>query len=209
MQCGSARQQPVNAGNTAAMSWTLDTSGLLTSEGSVVTLPGQGKAKRDTRSNAMWVETERESQSGCWRFEVKAGGGMGMWVGVTTEDKFGPGWSLKGLLYGCPGNLSDGSSLVTSGWGPKVAAGHTMDMRVRLEGDSLTLEFCNNNNYLGSAFHIEGWSWGVPRPVVSLSGAPALDMVTTIQSVDVTRLGANQFSETEAVVEGSWTCARP
>ena len=148
------------------MSWTLDTSGLLASEGSVVTL--QGQTKGDTKANAMWVEAEAESQSGCWRFDVKAGSGM--WVGVAAEDKFGPGYSLKGLLYGGPGNLSDGGSLVTGGWGSKLAAGHTLDMRLRLEGGSLTLEFCHNNNYLGPAFHIEGWSWGVPRPVVSLSG---------------------------------------
>ena len=190
------------------MSWTLDTSGLLASEGSVVSL--QGRTKGDTKANAMWVEAE--SQSGCWRFDVKAGSGM--WVGVATEDKFGPGYSLKGLLYGGPGNLSDGGSLVTGGWGSKLAAGHTLDMRLRLEGGSLTLEFCHNNNYLGPAFHIDGWSWGVPRPVVSLSGAPAPDMVTTIQSVGVARLGADQFSETEAAassssVAGSWACASP
>ena len=40
------------------------------------------------------------------------------------------------------------------------------------------------------------------------------DMVTTIQSVGVTRLAADQFSETEAVassssVEGRWPCASP
>ena len=184
------------------MSWTLDTSGLLASEGSVVSL--QGQTKGDTKANAMWVEAEAESQSGCWRFDVKAGSGM--WVGVATEDKFGPGYSLKGLLYGGPGNLSDGGSLVTGGWGSKLAAGHTLDMRLRLEGDSLTLEFCHNNNYLGPAFHIEGWSWGVPRPVVSLSGAGA--------SVGVARLAADQFSETEAAassssVAGSWACASP
>ena len=52
------------------MSWTLDTSGLLASEGSVVTL--QGQTKGDTKANAMWVEAEAESQSGCWRFDIKA-----------------------------------------------------------------------------------------------------------------------------------------
>ena len=145
------------------------------------------------------VETERESQYGCWRFEVKAGGGMGMWVGVTTEDKFGHGRSLKGLLYGGPGNLSDGSSLVTGGFGPKLAAGHTLDMRLRMEGGSLTLEFCHNNNYLGPAFHIEGWSWGVPRPVVSLSGAGA--------SVGVSRLGADQGGPRSLV--GLWMMITP
>ena len=199
--CSPASSQQ-STQSTVTMSWTLDTSGLLASEGSLVTL--QGQTKGDTKANAMWVETEAETQSGCWRFDVKAGSGM--WVGVAAEDKFGPSYSLKGLMFGGPGNLSDGGSLVTSGWGPKLAAGHTLDMRLRLEGGSLTLEFCHNNNYLGPAFHIEGWSWGVPRPVVSLSGAGS--------SVGVARLGADQFSETKAVpssssVEGSWACASP
>ena len=30
---------------------------------------------------------------------------------------------MKGLFYGGPGNLSDGSSLVTSRWGPKFGDG--------------------------------------------------------------------------------------
>ena len=50
-----------------------------------------------------------ETMAGCG-----SQGGGGMWVGVATEDRFGPGYGLKGLLYGGPGNLSDGGSLVQS-----------------------------------------------------------------------------------------------
>ena len=34
-------------------------------------------------------------------------GGGGMWVGVGTEETFGPGWTMKGLLYGGPGRELD------------------------------------------------------------------------------------------------------
>ena len=37
---------------------------------------------------------------------------------------------LQGLLYGGPGNLSDGSSLVTGHWGPKFATGDNVGMKV-------------------------------------------------------------------------------
>ena len=75
-----------------------------------------------------------------WRIEE----GAGMWIGVAEEAKFGPGYQLKvipgsqiffslsrqGLLYGGPGNLSDGSSLVTGHWGPKFASGDNIGMKV-------------------------------------------------------------------------------
>ena len=66
-------------------------------------------------------------------------------VGMVAErHRFGPGYKLKvssldsisvklplqGLLYGGPGNLSDGSSLVTGHWGPKFATGDNVGMKV-------------------------------------------------------------------------------
>ena len=176
------------------MSWKLDTSGLLASDGNVVTL--QGQVKGDTKANAMWMEQE----STCWRFEVKSGNGM--WVGVALEEKFGAGYGMKGLMYGGPGNLSDGGSLVTSGWGPKLQAGDTVDMLVIQTGDNLKLEFSHNNSYLGTAFNIDGWTGGAPRPVVSLS--------STNDSVFISNIGIDSFTRVTAPVPsdkltGSWS----
>ena len=175
------------------MSWKLDTSGLLACDGNVVTL--QGQVKGDAKANAMWMEQE----SACWRFEIKSGGGM--WVGVALEEKFGAGYGMKGLLYGGPGNLSDGGSLVTGGWGPQLQAGDTVDMMVTQSGDNLKMGFSHNNSYLGTAFNIDGWTGGAPRPVVSLS--------STSDSVSISNIGSDSFTRNTVPVPsdkltGSW-----
>ena len=48
-----------------------------------------------------------------------------MWIGVSTDDKFGASYGIKGLLYGGPGNLSCGSSGIICGWGPEFRSGDT------------------------------------------------------------------------------------
>ena len=44
---------------------------------------------------------------------------------MSTDNNFGPSYGMNGLIFGGPGNLSDGGSLVTGGWGPKFKAGDT------------------------------------------------------------------------------------
>ena len=184
------------------MSWTLDTSGHLVSDGGQVTF--KGEVKGDTKGNAIWIDSGDEIKEGSrsWRFTI--GSGKGMWIGLGTEERFGPGYRLKGLLYGGPGNLSDGGSLVTGGWGPWFAEGDTVDMRMTLTaGGRLSLEFGLNNSYLGTAFSIENWTWGQARPVISLSSTGA--------SVTITSLKDEQFPKTESPsssegVTGKWTC---
>ena len=90
-----------------------DGSGNLTVSGAKVSFTGSGNSK----GNALW------SQGGTRSWEFKVTGSSGTWVGVSAEDKFAAGWGMKGLFYGGPGNLSDGSSLVTSRWGPKFGDG--------------------------------------------------------------------------------------
>ena len=100
-----------------------------------------GSGGGDSKGNALWEEGEGGSGEWVWRIEE----GAGMWIGVAEEAKFGPGYQLKvisgsqiffslsrqGLLYGGPGNLSDGSSLVTGHWGPKFAPGDNIGMKVQ------------------------------------------------------------------------------
>jgi len=126
-----------------------------------------------------------------------------MWFGLGTEDKFGPGYRLKGLLYGGPGNLSDRGSLVTGGWGPRLAEGDTVDMRMTLTGGSLRLEFSLNNSYLGTAFTIDNWTWGQARPVVSLSSTGAR---VTISSLEEEQFPVRVTTSTSEGVTGKWTC---
>merc|ERR1712032_1659299 len=90
------------------------------------------------------------------------------WIGMGEEAKFGPGYQLKGLLYGGPGNLSDGSSLVTGHWGPKFATGDNIGMKVEVVDGATIVSFRHNEKPLGAAFSIEGWTGDKLRPVVSL-----------------------------------------
>ena len=99
-----------------------------------------GRCEGNSKGNAIWEEGDGGSGEWLWKIEE----GCGMWIGVAEESNFGPGYQLKvfivikccskfplqGLLYGGPGNLSDGSSLVTGHWGPKFAAGDEVDMKV-------------------------------------------------------------------------------
>jgi len=183
------------------MSWTLDTSGHLVSDGGQVTF--NGEVKGDTKGNAIWMDSGDEIKEGyrSWRFNI--GSGKGTWIGLGTEDKFGPGYRLKGLLYGGPGNLSDGGSLVTGGWGPRLAQGDTVDMRMTLIGGSLRLEFGLNNSYLGTAFTIDNWTWGQARPVVSLSSAGAR---VTISKLEEEQFPVRVATSPSDVVTGKWTC---
>jgi len=176
------------------MSWTGDSSGTMKVEGSKVTFAG-GKDK----GNAMW------SQAGTGYWEFKVGGKSGAWVGVSSDDKFGEGWAIKGLFYGGPGNLSDGGSLVTGSWGPSFGEGDTIGMRVEAAGDTTTVAFSKNGTGLGTAFNIEGWSGGSGlRAAVSLSKA---DQSVTITQGSLPALSAMQAASGQPVtaVEGSWS----
>ena len=63
-----------------------------------------GEGKGEKKGNAMWVDGE--GGAGEWRVVVEEGAGV--WVGVAEETNFGPGWQLKGLLYGGPGDRVKG-----------------------------------------------------------------------------------------------------
>ena len=149
------------------MGWTVDTSGhaVATDEG----VKHSGEKGAEKKGNAIWQDEQGAEGVYCWRFNIL--GGSNMWLGVSTEDKFGPGWALKGLLYGGPGNLAAGGGLISGHWGPKLVAGDVIDMRLEVSGDHTTLAFSKNGAGLGIAYDIKGWSWSgaALRPVVSLS----------------------------------------
>eukprot|EP00091_Calanus_sinicus_P025263 TRINITY_DN9537_c0_g1_i1.p2 TRINITY_DN9537_c0_g1~~TRINITY_DN9537_c0_g1_i1.p2 ORF type:complete len:121 (-),score=42.00 TRINITY_DN9537_c0_g1_i1:463-825(-) len=114
------------------MSWTVDTSGNTVASGGEVKHGGvEGWEKK---GNAMWMDEKVREGVHCWSFDIV--GGNGMWLGVSTDENFGPGYKLKGLMYGGPGNLSDGGALVTGQWGPGFGEGDKIGMRLEVAGDS-------------------------------------------------------------------------
>ena len=142
------------------MAWKQDGEDRVSVNGAKVEHVGAGGSK----GNALW------SQGGTGFWEFKVSGGSGTWVGVSTESKFAPGYGMKGLFYGGPGNLSDGSSLVTGHWGPTFGDGDTIGMRLEQDGDKINLAFSKNGAGLGVAFDISGWGGEELKPAVSMDG---------------------------------------
>merc|ERR1711935_26832 len=119
----------------AVMSWLADDSGLVQVDGASLTCSGAKKA------NAIFAGEDAEGVS-CWEFDIK--NGEGFWVGMATQENFGSGYKLKGLMYGGPGNLSDGGALLKGKWGPRFGAGDKIKMRLEVVSDSASIAFAKN-----------------------------------------------------------------
>ena len=178
------------------MAWREDGSGQLAIE--------EGGKVRNTggkKGNAIWVDGE--GGAGQWTWTVGQSGPGGLWVGVAEEARFGPGYQMKGLMFGGPGNLSDGSALITGNWGPKLQPGDALDMRLEVAGSAITLSFRHNDRPLGTAFDIDNWTGGALRPVVSLTSK---DQAITVAPSTLT---ADHFilrsESNEGGVEGRWS----
>jgi len=179
------------------MSWTVDDSGNAAADEKIIKYAGSGKSEQ--KGNAIWVDGSSAGEGvKCWSFKINKG--KGMWLGVATENNFGSGYKLKGLLYGGPGNLSDGGSLVTGHWGPKYCEGDTIAMRLEVSGDHTTLSFAKNGVNLGVAYDIHGWSGGEQlRPVVSLESSEQEIEISELDQWDTAITPASQ-----AGIAGSW-----
>lgn len=182
------------------MKWIGDQSVNVVVDGLEVSHGGAGGSEK--KGNAI-LECGSVEGVCCWEFEVT--GGEGLWVGVGTQENFGPGYKMKGLLFGGPGNLSDGGSLVKGQWGPKLNQGDKICLRQEVNTDSVSVAFSKNGNGLGVAFDIKGWSDGVNlKPIVSLDTpgqtvkirqvSPSLPMESFMPS----------FNTTEGIL-GTWT----
>ncbi|CAJ1332911.1 unnamed protein product [Effrenium voratum] len=73
-------------------------------------------------------------------------------IGIGTEEKFGAGYSCKGLFYGGPGNLSDGGGCLKSQWGEDVKKGDVVGILVQVKDSKLTMTVYHNGRCLGPAF---------------------------------------------------------
>jgi len=180
------------------MSWTVDQSGnALTSGGE---LKHGGAAGSEKKGNAMWMDDKVGEGVHGWSFDIS--GGSGMWIGVGTEGNFGAGYKLKGLLYGGPGNLSDGGALITGHWGPKFAPGDKIGMRLEVSGDHITLAFSKNGSGLGVAYDITGWTGGPLRPVVSLDSPDQSVLISSMKDSGLQAM--TSAGGPPAGIAGSW-----
>lgn len=115
------------------------------------------------KSNAIYLGA---SGAGYYEFEVR--GSSGLWIGITSEDKFGEGYKTKGLFFGGPGNLADGSGLIIGEWGPAIADNDLIGMLIELENQNLKIAFSKNGFGLGVAYFISDWTIAPFHPAVSL-----------------------------------------
>jgi len=183
------------------MSWKVDESGNAVTNGGEVKHGGATGAEK--KGNAMWFEEDAFGDGVCcWNFDIT--GGKGMWIGVAVRENFGSGYKLKGLMYGGPGNLSDGGALVTGHWGPKLEQGDKIGMRLEVAGDRITLAFSKNGSGLGVAYDINGWTnTGTPlRPVVSLDSPDQSIVISNSEPCGLEAMDPS--SGPPAGIAGSW-----
>jgi len=195
------------------MSWKDDGTDQLTVSGDGAEVRCTARGKGDGKANAMFTGAKTGNSDCFWELKVTVPAGAGgLWIGVTMPTQFAAGYGLKGLLYGGPGNLGDGSSLVASCWGPQFADGDVVGMRLQRRDDDqdghVVLAFSINGSPVGVAFDVVGWK---PEqdlaPVVCMNAVgQAVSLVlessdaTTMQSID-------SFKATPVVpagIEGDW-----
>jgi len=178
------------------MSWTADDSDVkLSVSGATVTHGSSSKA------NAIWSQ----GGSSCWLLTVSGSGDSGAWIGVATQQHFGPGYRIKGLFYGGPGNLSDGNSLVTGQWGPDFGDGDVIGLKIEQteeDGGQVRVSYSKNGALLGMAFDVSGWTFGEVRPAVSLESA-GQSITISPAAMDDAAFSSATVSDS-ASIEGNW-----
>lgn len=73
-------------------------------------------------------------------------------VGIATEAGLAPGYKCKGLFYGGPGNLSDGSAALRTNFGDEVHQGDVIGVLIQRDGARLRMILYHNARCLGTAF---------------------------------------------------------
>eukprot|EP00438_Fugacium_kawagutii_P019516 Skav235649 [mRNA] locus=scaffold358:689272:691310:+ [translate_table: standard] len=91
--------------------------------------------------------------SGTEYFEIEVVQGSGAFIGVTTKAGFLEGYKIKGLFFGGPGNLSNGSAGLRTQFGQEVKPGSVIGVTLDLTDDkSVGITFWEGDTCLGEAF---------------------------------------------------------
>lgn len=106
--------------------------------------------KGDKKFNAL---CEMPFAEGKHYFQAEVLEGEGCWVGITTRAGFGAGYKLKGLFYGGPGNLSNGSAGLRQGFGERIKQGDVVGMKLDLTNPTAVgISLWHGERSLGEAF---------------------------------------------------------
>ncbi|CAK9079276.1 unnamed protein product [Durusdinium trenchii] len=91
--------------------------------------------------------------SGKEYFEVQVIEGSGAFIGVTTKAGFAEGYKIKGLFFGGPGNLSNGSAGLKTSFGEPVKKGSVIGVTLDLTDEATVgVSFWQGGTSIGEAF---------------------------------------------------------
>ena len=91
--------------------------------------------------------------SGTEYFEIEVVEGSGPFIGVTTKAGFAEGYKIKGLFFGGPGNLSNGSAGLRTQFGEEVKPGSVIGVTLDLTNEkTVGVTFWEGDTCLGEAF---------------------------------------------------------
>lgn len=91
--------------------------------------------------------------SGTEYFEVEVVEGSGAFIGVSTKAGFAEGYKIKGLFFGGPGNLSNGSAGLRTQFGQEVKPGSVIGVTLDLTDEkTVGITFWEGDTCLGEAF---------------------------------------------------------
>lgn len=91
--------------------------------------------------------------SGTEYFEVEVVEVSGAFIGVSTKAGFSEGYKIKGLFFGGPGNLSNGSAGLRTQFGQEVKPGSVIGVTLDLTDEkTVGITFWEGDTCLGEAF---------------------------------------------------------
>ncbi|KAJ8905251.1 hypothetical protein NDN08_001759 [Rhodosorus marinus] len=161
------------------MGWILDGSGILKvlDNGNLGSAPDV-QSRSSKKANAIFEDGGiRNGEHKYYELSMIKAETSATWFGMTTRDRFGPGYKLKGVFFGGPGNTSNGSALVKSQFHESgLAEGDLVGMEVDV-GTKLSVKYFVNNCFVGEAFRLDDYPRGETLfPAVSTSGKSELSM---------------------------------
>lgn len=171
----------------------------------------QGKSAGDSPVNARFT---KELASGSY-FEVKVAElkGSSVFIGVGTEEGFKQGYRNKGLYYGGPGNLSDGSAASKLGFGDSVEKGDIIGVLLEkcrivspVAEETITLTLYHNKRCLGPAFVSQMAKPGSAIYPIVCSGADGDKFMLRFCSAPVQRL--REPKKYNSPYEGDWALTK-
>lgn len=161
----------------------------------------EGDEKKGSKCNAL---CEVGFSSGTEYFEVEVLEGSGAFIGVTTRNGFLEGYKIKGLFFGGPGNLSNGSGGLRTQFGEQVKAGSVIGVALDLTDEStVAVTFWEGDVCLGEAFR------GCPRqPGAMVFPAVCANKVQDRFKLSLRRNPRKQTLKTPHPAIGCWDLQR-